>query len=105
MCKYPFGSGGKRVRICLYFPVRTSSATMSRIKSDGLSVSDVIGPGKAIGELADGQLSCIRLFFWGAQAASLQSSTACRRHLCDPMVIATKSFSASCRKEQAGSLC
>ena len=30
----------------MYFPVRRSSAMMSRIKSDGLSVSVVIGPSK-----------------------------------------------------------
>jgi hypothetical protein len=32
--------------ICLYFPVRKSSAMMSRIKSEGLSVSVVIGTSK-----------------------------------------------------------
>src|SRR3954465_9180146 len=35
MCRYPFGSGGKRVRICECFPAFTSSTTMSRMKSDG----------------------------------------------------------------------
>src|SRR6266542_4676003 len=39
MCRYPFGSGGNRVWIWLYFPVRTSSATTSRIKSEGAGVS------------------------------------------------------------------
>src|SRR6266542_449010 len=38
MCRYPFGSGGNRVWIRLYFPVRTSSATTSRIKSEGAGV-------------------------------------------------------------------
>ena len=45
---------------------------------------------------------------WGAQAASLLSSAACRRL---PRVPSTSrneylmNFSAGCRKEQAGSLC
>jgi hypothetical protein len=44
--------------------------------------------------------------FWGAQAASLQSSAACRRHrLRIRLPGHAKNFSASCRKGQAGSLC
>jgi hypothetical protein len=47
--------------------------------------------------------------FRGAQAASLQSSGACRRFLQRAVRILrnerSMSFSASCRKEQAGSLC
>src|SRR6478736_9610734 len=46
--------------ICLYFPVRRSSATMSRMKSEGLSVSVVIVTSKAIGERADRQLLSLR---------------------------------------------
>src|SRR5437016_4011092 len=36
MWRYPFGSGGKRVRICACFAAFISSATMSRMKSDGV---------------------------------------------------------------------
>ena len=44
--------------------------------------------------------------FWGAQAASLQSSAACRRdRLRTRLSGHAKKFSASCRKGQAGSLC
>ena len=43
--------------------------------------------------------------FWGAQASSLQSSAACRRHSVRRALNCTKEFSASCRKRQAGSLC
>src|SRR5215831_15109172 len=44
--------------------------------------------------------------FWGAQAASLQSSAACRRRrLRTRLSRHAKKFSASCRKGQAGSLC
>src|ERR1700759_3940577 len=35
MCKYPFGSGGKRVWMRGYFCSPTCFATISRIKSDG----------------------------------------------------------------------
>src|SRR6266566_9021375 len=62
MCRYPFGSGGKRVMICLYFPARTSSATMSRIKSEGLPVSVVIVIDKNIGEGPNRQLHCALKF-------------------------------------------
>jgi hypothetical protein len=44
--------------------------------------------------------------FWGAQAASLQSSATCRRHRLRTRLSGhAKKFSASCRKGQAGSLC
>src|SRR5215213_294796 len=33
MWRYPFGSGGKRVTTCETLPLRTSAATISRIKS------------------------------------------------------------------------
>jgi hypothetical protein len=44
--------------------------------------------------------------FWGAQAASLRSSAACRRHRFRiRLAWHNEKFSASCRKGQAGSLC
>src|SRR5688500_7015243 len=33
MCKYPFGSGGKRVTTVVCFPLRRSSSMISRMKS------------------------------------------------------------------------
>src|SRR5438309_10595038 len=43
MCRYPFGSGGKRVQtLPPHFPALTSAATISRMKSEGRdSLSDM----------------------------------------------------------------
>src|SRR4029450_10922826 len=59
-------------------------------------------------DLKDRTLLFAKSASWGAQAASLQSSAACRRHESAAKTFdfeCSKVFSASCRKEQAGSLC
>src|SRR5207253_5083947 len=43
--------------------------------------------------------------FWGAQAASLQRSAACRTHSAPFRVRDQPTFAASCRELQASSLC
>src|SRR5437762_13452706 len=61
--------------ICLYFPARRSSAMMSRMKSDGLSVSVVIVASKAIGERADRQLpgKRVRIFRCHPERSEVES--------------------------------
>src|SRR5438270_13852672 len=41
MCRYPFGSGGKRVTTVDCLPVRKSSATISRMKSVAIKSGSV----------------------------------------------------------------
>src|ERR1700730_18333514 len=57
--------------IRLYFPVRTSSATTSRIKSEGMSGVVVMATSEAIGERPDGQLA--RFAVWTARVAHASS--------------------------------
>src|SRR4029450_11955825 len=55
-------------------------------------------------DLEDRTLLFAQSASWGAQAASLQSSAACRRHKSAAKAFdfeCSKVFSASCRKEQA----
>src|SRR3954465_6939072 len=46
MCRYPFGSGGKRVRMAGYFPAATSCATISRMKSEGVGAGSLVISGR-----------------------------------------------------------
>ena len=67
--------------ICLYFPVRRSSAMMSRMKSEGLSVSVVIVESKAI---ANVQIDNSRAegWVWGAHASRVLAIASRDRELC-----------------------